>query len=491
MTSAFMSMKLVGAIFVVLQLNLLLSNYCGADAAKHVGSGGCIEKERRILLELKASLVLNDTHLLSTWDSKSDCCSWKGVVCSNQTGHVETLNLNGDQFGYFRGKINVSFMELQHLKYLNFSHQYRCSNNFLKFVGSLNNLIVLDLQHSNLSGRIPNEIARLSHLQHLDLSFNSLEGEIPRQLENISYLQHLDLRYNKLVGTIPRQFGKLSNLKHLDLGSNFHLVGSIPCEIGNISHLQYLDLSSNKLVGTIPNQFGKLSNLQELHLGFNDGLRFHDKNNHVGGEWLSNLTLLTHLDLSLVQNLNSSYVWLKMICKLPKIEELTLISCDLKDLFLSQSILNISLWDICTLHSLNVGFNYFNEDISTILPESSRCARYSLQNLMLYGNQITGKFLDLSIFPNLKSIDLSNNMLSGKVPDGDFPSKLETLRFTGNSLEGGIPKSFGNLCSLRSLDLSGNKLSEYLPVILHNLSVGCAKNSLKELLPLVSYIRKS
>jgi hypothetical protein len=32
-------MKLIGAIVVVLQLNLVLSNYCEAAAAKHVGSG--------------------------------------------------------------------------------------------------------------------------------------------------------------------------------------------------------------------------------------------------------------------------------------------------------------------------------------------------------------------------------------------------------------------------------------------------------------------
>ncbi|XP_045810053.1 receptor-like protein EIX2 [Trifolium pratense] len=482
MTSAFIiSMKLVGVIFVVLQLHLLLFNYCGAAAAKQFGSGGCIAKERHALLKLKASLVLNETHLLSTWDNKSDCCSWKGIACSNKTGHVEMFNINGDEFGAFRGKINAPLMELRHLKYVNISYLNQYSSNFLELVGSLSNLRVLVFRGSFLSGRIHNSFARLSHLQYLDLSSNRLEGEIPHQFENISHLQHLDLSSNKLVGTIPHQLGRLSNLKHLDLGSNFHLVGSIPHEIGNISHLQHLDLSYNKLVGTIPRQFGKLSNLQELHLGSNDGLRVHDKNNHVGGEWLSNLTLLTHLDLSNVQNLNSSYVWLKIICKLPKIEELDLYMCHLKDLFLSQSTLNISIWDICTLQSLDVGYNYFNEDISTILPKLSGCARYSLQDLMLFGNQITGTFPDLSIFPNLKSINLFNNMLSGKVPDGDFPTKLESLNFGRNSLEGGIPKSFGNLCSLRSLDLSTNMLSEYLPVILHNLSVGCAKNSLKEL----------
>ncbi|PNX61362.1 receptor-like kinase, partial [Trifolium pratense] len=148
-------------------MHLLLFNYCGAAAAKQFGSGGCIAKERHALLKLKASLVLNETHLLSTWDNKSDCCSWKGIACSNKTGHVEMLNLNGRQFGYFQGKINASLIELWHLKYLNFSSQSQSSNNVLELVGSLSNLRILDLQGSNLSGRIPSDFAHLSHLQYL------------------------------------------------------------------------------------------------------------------------------------------------------------------------------------------------------------------------------------------------------------------------------------------------------------------------------------
>ncbi|MCI74764.1 receptor-like kinase, partial [Trifolium medium] len=53
----------------VLHFHLLFSSYYG-------GAVGCIEKERHALLELKASMVLNDTSRLPTWDSKShDCCA--------------------------------------------------------------------------------------------------------------------------------------------------------------------------------------------------------------------------------------------------------------------------------------------------------------------------------------------------------------------------------------------------------------------------------
>ncbi|XP_058746816.1 receptor-like protein EIX1 [Vicia villosa] len=340
--------------------------------------------------------------------------------------------------------------------------------------------------------------------------------------------------------TIPRQ-----RFIHYSLSS---------LSIESSSHLQYLDLSGNYLVGTIPHQLGSLSSLQELNLRYNYRLKFDDKNNHVGGQWLSNLTLLTHLDLSDIFNLNSSHLWMQMIAKLPSIQELKLSSCDLSDLYLhslshsrfnfstSLAILDLSFntfssskifeWvfnatsnlidldlsdnkfndtipydfgniqnplqrldlfgnelqggvpesirHICTLKSLHLDGNNLNEDISTILHKLSGCARYSLQYLGLSFNQITGKLSDFSIFPTLISLDLSNNMLRGRIPDG-FPKSLESLSFESNSLEGGIPKSFGNLCSLRWLYLSENKLSEDLSVILHNLSFGCAKDSLQEL----------
>jgi len=384
-------------------------------------------------------------------------------------------------------------MELRHLKYLNLSLSQFSQSNIPEFFGSLSNLRFLDLRASYSGGRIPHDLARLSHLQYLDLSANGLEGTIPHQL-------------------------------------------------GILSHLQYLDLSSNFLVGTVPHQLGSFSNLQELHLGYNRGLKV-----YVGGEWLSNLTFLTHLDLSGTPNLSSSHHWLEMILKLSR--------CDLSDLYLlsiSRSQLNFSSsleildlsnnafslskifeWvfnatsnlieldlhfnmfegtipydfgnsrnhlerldlssnklegetsmepfrDICSLHSLNLNFNYLNEDISTILLKLSGCARYTLQDLSLRYNHITGTLPNLSIFPSLITIDLSSNMLRGKVPHG-IPKLLESFVLSSNSLEGGIPKSFGNLCSLRMLDLSNNKLSEDFSVMLHNLSVGCAKYSLQEL----------
>ena len=146
---------------------------------------------------------------------------------------------------------------------------------------------------------------------------------------------------------IPSQVENLSNLQFLDLSCNNYLEGSIPSQLGSLSNLQYLDLNGNSLKGKTPSQLGKLANLQELYLGkyFESALTIENAD-HNGGQWLSNLTSLTHLHMLSTSNLNKSNCWLQMVGKLPKLRELKLISCDLSDHFihsLSHSKFNFSL----------------------------------------------------------------------------------------------------------------------------------------------------
>ncbi|XP_004491131.1 receptor-like protein EIX2 isoform X2 [Cicer arietinum] len=455
-----MSMKLVGTIFVLLQLQLQLLLYSNNYG---VASAGCIDMERRALLQLKASIVEDyNNDPLSSWNNKSyDCCEWKGVGCSNQTDHVEMLHLYGDQFGRFRGEINASLLELRQLKYLNLSYNWFSNSKFPELFGSLSNLRFLDLRASFNGGRFPNDISRLSNLQYLDLSSNYLDGTIPHQLGNLSHLQYLYLRGNNLVGTIPHQLGSLSNLQELDLRGN---------------------LLSDK--------------------------------NGVGGEWLSNLTLLTHLDLSLMQNLDTSRLWLQTIAMLPNIQILKLSDCHLSDLSPFHSIFNFSTslkvidlsgnaftsfkifeWvynvasnlteldlsdnllqgsihydfgntlgksfsNLCSLRSLDMSSNKLSEDLSVIIHNLSvGCAKYSIQELYLASNQIIGTLPDMSVFSSLKTLILSHNLLYGKIMHS-FPYQLESLELDSNNLEGVITDShFGNMSMLKNLNLNSNSLA--------------------------------
>ncbi|RZB61549.1 Receptor-like protein EIX2 [Glycine soja] len=427
----------------------------------------CIQTEREALLQFKAAIE-DPYGMLSSWTT-SDCCQWQGIRCTNLTGHVLVLDLHGQiKFSYafnrftgilsqrfIGGEIHKSLMELQQLKYLNLSWNSFQGRGIPEFLGSLTNLRYLDLSNSDFGGKIPTQFGSLSHLkylnlawnnylegsisrqlgnlsqlQHLDLSYNSFEGNIPSQIGNLSQLQHLDLSFNQFEGNIPSQIGNLSQLQHLDLlGNRFE--GNIPSQIGNLSQLLHLDLRYNYFEGSIPSQLGNLSNLQKLYLGgyyYHDGvaLKIDD-----GDHWLSNLISLTHLSLVSISNLNISHSFLQMIAKLPKLRELSLSNCSLSDHFilpLRPSKFNFS-------SSLSVLDLYMN--------------RFTSSMILQWLSNVTS---------NLVELDLSDNI------------------FKGEDL-----KSLANICTLHSLYMPANHLTEDLPSILHNLSSGCVKHSLQEL----------
>ncbi|MED6199132.1 hypothetical protein PIB30_073091 [Stylosanthes scabra] len=466
----------------------------------------CIESERQALLGFKAATG-DDYGVLSSWQEKSNCCQWNGVRCSRLTGHVQRLDLSAEaEYIELRGKIPESLLELQQLRYLDFTGIHSQDNHIPEFFGSLSNLRHLDLSHCAFGGKIPTQFGSLSHLRYLNLQANFLEGSIPSQLGNLSKLQYLNLGVNDLEGTIPSQFGNLSSLQELYL-FNF---GTLKIGDGSgqwlskLNSLTHLDLShvlnlenSNYLFQKVAN----LSNLRELSLAscnFSDHsitsfypFKFRSSNslsvfdlslNHFTSsmifQWVSNVTSnLFELNLSMNGlDLSEDHVSNHFGMAMNSLEKL-----DLRDNKLKGSVMK-SLASICTLHSLYLSHNNFTEDLASVLHNlSAGCVRDSLKELDLSDNQITGSLPDLSIFPSLKQLDLSQNRLSGKIPeDVTLPPQLESFSTSGNSLEGAIPNSFGSICTLRSLDFTGNNLSPELSLIIHHLS-GCARNSLQEL----------
>ena len=149
----------------------------------------CPERERQALLKLKKSLV-DDYGQLSSWRRKDkNCCNWKGVHCSNQTGHVLELHLSGKHIKAdqpLQGMISPSLHELPNLIFLDLSDNDFNQNNLPEFIGSLSNLKHLDLSWANLSGPISHQFENLLHLQYLNLKGNDLII-----IENLEWLSHL------------------------------------------------------------------------------------------------------------------------------------------------------------------------------------------------------------------------------------------------------------------------------------------------------------
>ncbi|GMY36253.1 receptor-like protein EIX1 isoform X2 [Fagus crenata] len=123
------SLKLLYTIFTLLMyLKLALGFISG------VGDGNmwCVERERQALLEFKKGLI-DGNNGLSSWGSeyaKKNCCSWAGVQCSNQTGHVLEF------FHNLRGCLKDSLREL----YLS---ENKLNGTLGKRIESLNKLEVL------------------------------------------------------------------------------------------------------------------------------------------------------------------------------------------------------------------------------------------------------------------------------------------------------------------------------------------------------------
>lgn len=167
------------------------------------------------------------------------------------------------------------------------------SGNIPLWLNKLTNLEILMLQNNKLTGPLPTWISTLNSLFVLDISNNSLTGEIPNTLMDMqslksrqfnprvfelpfyadrsiyirvfsSFVTSLSLGNNNFTGVIPWEIGQLKALEVLSLMFN-NLSGEIPQTICNLVNLQGLDLSNNHLTGEIP------SGLKNLHFlgGFN------------------------------------------------------------------------------------------------------------------------------------------------------------------------------------------------------------------------------
>ena len=177
-------------------------------------------------------------------------------------------------------------------------------------LGSLTNLIFLDLSYSQLSGPIPSELGGLTNLQFLYLSDNKLTGPIPVELGNLTKLASLDMKGNQLSGPIPAELGNLTNLEILDLTSN-ELSGSIPGELGGLAKLRHFYLSENQLSGPIPGELGGLTDLRYFYLSDNrlsgpipaqlgnltSLLTWYNQNNKLNGPIPAELGNLTNLQV--------------------------------------------------------------------------------------------------------------------------------------------------------------------------------------------------
>ncbi|KAG5253449.1 receptor protein [Salix suchowensis] len=444
----------------------------------------CHDEESHALLQFKQSLAINESASsdpsaypkVASWkvDGESrDCCSWDGVECDRDSGHVIglvppcSIDSNSTLF---------HLLETLMLTGTSFSSQLPES------IGNLKSLKEFDVAGCNFSGAIPSSLGNLTKLNSLDLSYNNFTPGTLDWLGNLTKLNLLGLTQTNSYGNIPSSIRNFTQLTFLKLSLN-KLTGQIPSWIGNHTQLISLFLGANKLHGSIPESIYRLQNLEDLGLSSNFFNGTLELNFLLKFRNLVTLQLYGN-NLSLLDSQNATFPQ-------PKLQLLTLGGCILE---LEQNKVegHIPKWfmnmSTITLEYLSLAGNFLTgfEQSCEVLPWN-KLRSLNLHSNKLHGslptpppaifdyevsnNKFTGEIP--KVFCNLTSLsvlELSNNNLSGKLPPclGNKSSTISVLNLGDNSFSGDIPETFTSGCSLRVVDFSQNKLEGKIPRSLAN-----------------------
>uniref|UniRef100_A0A2N9GLS6 Leucine-rich repeat-containing N-terminal plant-type domain-containing protein n=1 Tax=Fagus sylvatica TaxID=28930 RepID=A0A2N9GLS6_FAGSY len=347
------------------------------------------------------------TNRLSSWGSeyaKKNCCSWEGVYCSYETGHVLKLDLQAWDNPTLRGKISPSLGNLTRLQYLSLSWNDFIIVENLEWLSHLVSIKYLSLREVNLSVfhdwlKVVSRLPKLSVLYLADCDLPPITPSSLKDINSTKSLTHLDLSENPRITSsiFPWLYNSSTNLASLDLSSN-QLQGSIPNAFGNMNSLEQLILTNNRLEGHIPKSFGDIFG----------GLIFE---------------------------------MLQVGSRFPKLDK------NSKKPFRPRCLL------VNTMVRWKGNVYEYGKNFG------------KMRSIDLANNKLSGKIPEeISSLIELKALNLSRNMLTGKIPQkiGQL-EQLESLDLSRNQFFGSIPASMANLHFLGYLDLSYNKFSGKIP----------------------------
>ncbi|PRP79711.1 LRR receptor-like serine/threonine-protein kinase GSO1-like [Planoprotostelium fungivorum] len=295
----------------------------------------------------------------------------------------------------------------------------RFSGNFSAF-DSAGNLLVLNLQSNDFSGRFPFLIAK--SIASLTINGNGFTGSNWTWLSSMSNLQIFDVSDNLFTGSLPPfssrtltkwDFGIISSVLIVPVVlRNNSFSGAFPLASSN--QLAYIDVSHNQFSGSSYYLFPSCASLQTLI--FND---------NQFTSYLSN-TISSCTFLQTIDGTNN----------------------------MMYGLIPTGLSGLTNLRTIRLGNNSF----TGILPSMTRLA--SLQELSLNDNMLTSNLTQLTSLNQLTTLDLSNNPLNTRVDDSISKMiNLRSLDLTNTGLYGIMPASFWNLRSLQSISLGGNILT--------------------------------
>ncbi|KAL5204666.1 hypothetical protein ABZP36_009537 [Zizania latifolia] len=445
------------------------------------GAGGCKPHERDALLAFKDGFRKDPAGLLASWQrggghelmTQEDCCRWRGVRCSNRTGHghvhVVKLDLRNDHVdakaAALAGEIGHSLVSLQHLKHLDLSmnNLMGSTGHLPEFLGSLRSLRYLNLSGIRFSGMVPPQLGNLSNLQYLDLSI-TVTAHIHQEGQGMA---PLPLLYSMDLSWLSH----LSSLQYLNLnGVNLSTVLDWPHELNMVPSLKILSLSSCSLQSA--NQYLPQLSLTQLEML---DLSNNDFNHPAEFSWIWNLTSLKYLNLSStslygqIPNALGDMLFLQVLDFSYSDEEDSVgRSVSKKG---NMCTMEVNLKNLCNLQVLDLDYRLANGSITEIFERLPQCSPNKLKEIHLASNNLTGVLPNwIGKLTSLVTLDLFNNYITGQVPSEiGMLTNLTNLYLHYNHLDDVLTeKHFAHLTSLKSIYLCYNNLTivvdpEWLP----------------------------
>lgn len=421
---------------------------------------------------------MDEFGFLSSWGSegeKKDCCNWRGVRCSNQTGHVKVLDLHGtgrvkvldiqtrvmSRNASLRGTLNPALLKLHHLRHLDLSFNNFSGSQIPVFIGSLSKLEYLDLFAASFSGPIPPLLGNLSRLQYLSLGYNKLlrAGNLDwiSQLFSLRYLDLSGCNLSKSTDWL-QEVGKIPSLKTLYLEQcDLQLQPTIPRSFSPLNSspsLETLGLSYNNLTASIyPWLFNVSSNIVEIYLD----------SNHLKGsipDALGHMISLRTLTLS-DNELDGEIP--KFFQNMFKLEALSLRGNSLEGVIYEHFFSNVSYSKLLDLANNFLVLEFSHDWIPP----------FQLNTISLASCKMGPHFPKwLQTQEHFSVLDISSSGISDSIPDwfSDTSHKLADLNFSHNQMTGRFPNYISSMFILESpgIDISSNQLEGPIPLLPSN-----------------------
>ena len=437
----------------LLMIVTLLSNHNTINGQENGGNIHCHEEETiwRVWIytgtRCYVQCFINCTCILDAVKVTSNCTNGTvSVILIPYPSEVRYLSWDDSTLHDIQPRSFYKFSSTLELLYLNNIGVLHLQDGV--FYG-LSNLIVLDLQHNNLTTLIPGIFKELIKLQELRLGNNQFTA-IPSAFKDLVSLEKLYLESNKLQDIKDNMFGKLHQLQELRLSGNMLSEVHVGVFKGMIS-LSSLTLYGNQINNIEVGAFADLVRLQELYLMRN---------------------MLPMIQVGMFRGMKR-----------------------LSRLYLEQNKLHeiepYAFADIPSLLRLRLSYNMLQT-----IPAGAFIGLTTLERLYIDGNKLNR--LDIGAFEGLTMLDglyLHNNMLA-EIQTGAFTglaslislilddnmlcliesgvstdlTTLAVLKLEHNDLTNLASDVFASLKSLGHLALSHNKLTSLHPDLFKNLT---------------------